>query len=784
MTLEQAGVELIAKNYRAYMKQLRDIDKEQQRLFRDPGRGIDQAHSRAANAARNHENRVKALNQVYKKLGTIAAGVLSIRTLQEAQELAEEALDFRRLSAQFQNLAASSNQSANEIVDAMRRASQGALTNAEIVDDALAIMRLEVAATPAEIEEFVRLGVALRPAYKSAADAVDELTVALGRKTLRVLDNFNVNSDRANREMERMAQQRFGVAFDELDDAAQSAVFMEGAINALRDDFEKMGGDTIEIASDLDRAEVAAKNLRLVVGEALVPGAEDLGGALATVLDTLAQIVALSASWGAGINATVDVLSRGTSGLLELIAAGPVGLGKVAGGITAGTIQGENIGDIFREAVAAGQEAQTERLKDMLQAMGIFTDETEAAAGAQDTLGDSVEDTNNALKAQQDAVDQAARIQRNYIRAQETALRKAQRQAEKLQRQQAKDYAKLEKDLQDDLADLAQDGVADRAKIEADGAKEILRAQQNLNRQLRQEQERYQLSQLQSKRRFNLQDKRLRAEGDILALQQLREDYELQQKEEQENFDLSQRQQQESGQAQIQQQEEDQREQLRELQADIENRRAEILSSYDEELAELQAKHAEQREEQARSLAEQLEDLRRNRAQQLEDLGYHLAQQEDITRQGAQNVADELEKVFGVDGVADQIMAGYTERTESRFTELFRNLEQAVTTGNVTYNPAGYGVPQQAPTTIGMQHGFSGVVTGPQPFMVEPGVTEFVYAAPVRGGGGAHDILELAGGAEFSITGAEGASPGMVDAALNEIVGDFRSAVRLLVRRG
>lgn len=779
MPLDQAGVELIAKNYRDYMQQLRNIDKEQQKVFSDQGRGAEQAHRAAANAAKGHERQVKSLEQAYKSMQRIIALVFASRVFREGMEAVEEALDFRRLVTQFENLAQASGQSANEMSAAFQRGAKGTISNARAINSALAAMRLEVAATPAEMEEFVRLAVALRPAGKSAADAVDELVVALGRKSLRVLDNFNVSSARANIEMDKMAQQRFGVAYEDLDTAAKNAVFMEAALKAMRDQFDAMGGDINEIGNDMERMRASAENLKLVIGEALAPGAATLGGELAKVLDTLSQIVALTAAGAAGFEAMFSSVSRGTTGLLEFLASPQTALGKLAAGAVTGAAEGQPAGDIFGEAYRAGQEAYNERLAALARTMGYLSDETGEATIAQDELGSATEDNTKLIEAQQRAVEQAAQIQRNYARAQEDALRKAQRQAEKLQRQQAKELIKLQKDLNEKLADLEADAVQDSADLEADRAKDTLRARQDLNRKLQQEEERFQLSQLQSKRRFNLQDKRLRAEGDILGLQQLREDYDLQQKEEKENFDLSQRQQKESGQDQLKQQEEDFRERTQQLADELENRRAEILSSYDEELAELQAKHAEQREEQSRSLAEQLEDLRRNRAQQLEDLGYHMGQQEEITKQGAQAVADELEKVFGVDGVADQIMSGYTERTESKFTELFRNIEQAVTTGQTA---AEFGYSPAATPTIGMQHGFSGVVTGPQNFMVEPGVREFVYAAPLRGSSPMNVNVNMGGG--FNITGAEGASSGAVDAALDRMVLEFETAMRRVMRRG
>jgi hypothetical protein len=162
-----------------------------------------------------------------------------------------------------------------------------------------------------------------------------------------------------------------------------------------------------------------------------------------------------------------------------------------------------------------------------------------------------------------------------------------------------------------------------------------------------------------------------------------------------------------------------------------------------------------------------------------------------MTRDGAQKIANELETAFGEKGIADQIMTGFTDRTTGSFAGMFEELEAQIRDLETRLAGAGEQAAQPARPTrptwlagpnapIGMQHGFQGVVTGPQTFQVEPGVREFVMAAPLST---MAQSLNVTGGATFRLEAPPGTSQSAVDEAIEAMTRNFEVAVRRMVRR-
>lgn len=479
-------------------------------------------------------------------------------------------------------------------------------------------------------------------------------------------------------------------------------------------------------------------------------------------------------------------------------------------------------GDIaeFNQEIAE-LESQLEGLK--TQAVAEDTEELtraqENAANSTSNLNGELEENESNLNALSSALKRAEGLQLSFARAAEDATRKLERQQAKLARTQARDRDKLLIRQQKDLDKFEESRLKDLENFDKDRVKQIanaekaigkareqaaddrLAAQKRLQLQLRQNEERFRLSQIQSERRFQLSDQRLRAEGDILALQELRENRALEVQEGQENFDLQQRQTKEGGkqisddrireqQARLQELKVNLEQERKELEISLEEQRAELLAGFDEQLREQQIAQEEQRADLLRNFAEQQEDRRINQARQLEDLGRSLADQEDLTEVGAKAIADELEKVFGIDGSADTIFQGFSSRTESEFRDLFD------TVSNITRSiPLGLGRGRGS-----SPRGTGGSLDRPLQFQeggVVPGPIGAPVAAVVHGGEtvipATHQMVapvipsqnvnvSMSGG--FNITGGEQAGEASVQMAVDEMTTSFEIAVRRLIRKG
>lgn len=213
-----------------------------------------------------------------------------------------------------------------------------------------------------------------------------------------------------------------------------------------------------------------------------------------------------------------------------------------------------------------------------------------------------------------------------------------------------------------------------------------------------------------------------------------------------------------------------------------------------------QQKFAEDAAERQIQLSREEEDRRISQQRQLEDLGRSLAEQQGVTAEGSAAIAGELEKVFGIDGVADNVMTGFTEKTKNDFTSLFEDLEKIVNNADVEPNIPVMPIPSSGGgggggRRIGGMQEFDdgGVVGGPGPIgspqivVAHKGETafapthkqSFTMAAPVI----PSQELAVTMGGGFNISGGEQAGEAAVQAAVVEMTENFRIAVKRLARR-
>lgn len=773
--LPSAGINLEAKGFQQYVKQLQEIDKRQRETFDRTFKGTDQSYRQIVAASKQYQrelnNELKAIQRAERERAKLAeaaeraaereaaarkknllggfagqaiGGFLTQQTAQQAVELAKQAAQFQSQQAGLANLSRSYGTASNEIIAAMQRASRGVLSSSDIIQAANKALLLNVARTPQEFERVTSAAITLgRAMGLTATESIDQFTTALGRRSLLILDNFGISAKQVNAEMERLAQVQFGKAVSELDDAQKNALFMSAALSVAEKAAGAIGEETGKSVEQFERVNAQLENSKLLLGELIRPGTSGLAGGFGEAVDTLNKGLIIASATIDGIDAALrslelpnfQTLLGGLSGGGGLAQAGfSIGKALVEGTGPAAEGAGEKAGDAYKEAFE-------KRFKELSSTIGTTFPEEDAAAIADNTqeLQDNTDELKKNIEARQKLARQAENIALQFQRAQEDAARKLQRSQEKLDRDQAKARDKLLKNQQKELDKFEADAVKDRARQQDEAAKKEAEIRQNAAKkqqddqrklllQLKQQEERFLLDRQQSRRRFNLQDRRLRAEGDILGLQELRENFDLEQKESQENFDLQQkqtkdsaledqRQQAESLQEQLQQLRDGLAEQNAEFEAGINDRRQQLLTSFDEQFADLQESQQEQRDELLRGYQEQLEDLNLNRQRQLEDLGRSFVEQEGITKEGAQRVADELEKAFGVEGTADTIMQGFNERTAGNFQKLFDNLEKELSGfGEGTATPVGTNAPAgTAPTRRGrLSFADGGIVPGPQ----------------------------------------------------------------------
>jgi hypothetical protein len=835
MALDPAGISLQAQNFNKYIKQLGKIDKTQQGIFDVDSSQTVKAFNNASRAAGKYEKELKQVSSAQKKTATGAKGLSGIEGLaggviggvlaggaigllsgavQGLNNFRKESIELSRtqaaaeaqLSAAIRSTGGVAGLTANEL-----KAQASALQDVTNFGDEATI------AAQAQLLTFTKIGSTVFPqATKAILDLATRMDGDLKGATIQVGKALNDPIAGLS------ALTRSGIQFTDQQKEQIKTLTETGNIIAAQTiilkELENQFGGSAEAARKADGGNIALANsfgdLQEELGEVFIAFGKTFNtaetgikiiGFLQERIKTLQQVVAFA---GAGISAFGSIIGQ----TFDRIATTAKNIGRIFKGETTEPIK--TFGQILDEA---GEKA-TLKFKELATVFGETFDEEPIKK-----VSENLDEATASVDAYKNSLKQAQNLQLSFTRAAEDSAlklaranedvaRKQQRTVIKLQERQAKDRDKLLKNQQKQLDDFEADRIKQISKAEneikkerAQAADQRKRDQQRLQRELAQAQERFNLSQLQSERRFSLSERRLRAEGDILAIQQLREDRELERQEEKENFDLSKKEQIASATEQQREQAKDLDNRVKELKASLEDQRAELLASFDEQLRAQQEQQVEARanqqqafqesaQDRAIALQREEEDRRISQGRQLEDLGRSLADQEGVTAEGTAAIAGELEKVFGQEGVADNIITGFTARTENDFNNLFENLERVVSeaeirprviTPRVTTGAGGRGRVGGIPE---FQEG--GIVPGPlgSPQIVQAHAGETILPTHQRSFQAIAPVipsqsLEVLMSGGFDIRGGEQAGEAAVQAAVTEMTETIQVAVRRLARR-
>lgn len=446
--LQEAGVDLKAKNVRTYLKELRAVDKAQQKAFQQNMRQSTAALTRFTQQLDKATQSSKRFNKETKKTEKTQQGFFaSLRDINQSGipdlivklglasfELAKNTANFKAQQSGLDNLAASYGQVGGDIVTAMQKASRGVLSNTSIILAANKAMLLDVAQTPEEFAKVTESAIVLgRTMGLTATDSIDQFTTALGRKSFLILDNFGLKQAQVEEQTKKLSQSLLGVEFKDLDQAGKDSLFIASALAAAEERVNAIGTETGKAAESFERLNAQSENLKLVLGEAILPSMLRFVETANEVVVSAQKAVALLGASAAQVNAIFEALEFPS--LTELFQPG----GGEKAAFAFGETIAKGLGDIniFEEAEEKGLAAFDKRFKELTRPLGISFPGDEATAGIDASTEAMIE---NAEAAEEDAkeieqlgqaIKQAEKLSISFTRAQEDAARKLARQQAK-----------------------------------------------------------------------------------------------------------------------------------------------------------------------------------------------------------------------------------------------------------------------------------------------------------------------------------------------------------------
>lgn len=394
-----------------------------------------------------------------------------------------------------------------------------------------------------------------------------------------------------------------------------------------------------------------------------------------------------------------------------------------------------------------------------------------------------------ALEASMEATAAMESIMLKYERALTAAGEKRAAALAALSEDAAEKEEKNTEDLHKKLAKIEADAAERAAKLHAQQTQKIEKMELDRQRKLQQNYEKYLLRKQQSQRRFQLTERRLAAAGDILGLIMAREDEQLRLKEEEENRQLGLRHDQQNYDARLADAKKAFDEQMVLLAQEVEKQRQAAIDAATQQRLDLHASQVDQRQMIEDNYAKQLQMAEQAKDDALHMLGRKIQAEGKMNEEGAQEWVDLMNELYGVDGFADAFYTGYTERAESVLT-IFHDKQKAQLAEIMelmAYIEEFREMPPVAPPAPRpggrrpryRRMGGEDIVTGPATFVVEPGVTEYHSFVPLP----VSQAINVKHSGRFELGGAQNASPGVVDLALERMVDSFDLALRKLRRR-
>mgnify|MGYP000993569419 CR=1 FL=1 len=195
------------------------------------------------------------------KVGLSAAAAITAVSLaiKEVQDAAKEGAAFQRMEEASASLARSLDADMSEILDALREASLGMVSDFDLMQAASRAMMLGVSADSEQLAQLMEVA-ALRGRAMgiSTTQAFNDIVTGIGRASPMILDNLGIVVD-AEGKYQAYAE-AVGKTAEELTKAEKTQALLNGVLESSKGLLEETGGLTLDNAGKWEQMSAAQKN--------------------------------------------------------------------------------------------------------------------------------------------------------------------------------------------------------------------------------------------------------------------------------------------------------------------------------------------------------------------------------------------------------------------------------------------------------------------------------------------------------------------------------------------
>ena len=255
----------------------------------------------------------------WDRVNTAVSAIAFDRIADGLTELGDRADSVTKIRTSFDNLTASAGLAGDVLLDKVRAASQGLVTDFDLMASANQALTLGLVQSEEEFAALAESAIALgQAAGRTAKESIDDLVTGLGRQSTEVLDNLGIIL-KADDAYQTYAAS-IGKAAKDLTDAEKKTAFMAVGLERAGEAAQRVGGINVTAADQLKQFRNSLQNV--------IDSASDSLGPLATVGGGAADVASKAALIATAAPGAIDGLKgmAGASKLMSLSFLGPAGL--------------------------------------------------------------------------------------------------------------------------------------------------------------------------------------------------------------------------------------------------------------------------------------------------------------------------------------------------------------------------------------------------------------------------------------------------------------------------
>jgi hypothetical protein len=223
------------------------------------------------------EKKVKSsggsMNNVFKKVKQYALAYLGVEAVTQLVNLAGE---IESVEGSFHNLANTAEMSSDGLLEAMKTASKGTVSNMDIMRSSNLAFQLMGEEVAGHLPKMMEIAMAsARSQGKRTADMFNDIVVASGRRSIQILDNLGISSATAAKYQEEFATQ-LGKTRNQLNESEKSQAFFYATMKAGGELVNKIGNETLTLGEKLQVAKARMDDMAYTAGKILTPAIDNL----------------------------------------------------------------------------------------------------------------------------------------------------------------------------------------------------------------------------------------------------------------------------------------------------------------------------------------------------------------------------------------------------------------------------------------------------------------------------------------------------------------------------